>query len=307
MGLASRIDPEGFFCDTTQTLMMAGQLSTHRSTWIRGGLCVLALSAMNFADAQDQDAAPERIDLTNFPGEIVDQVVVPIPAEIFTVLDKLDEPDWGSGIRIPESPGDSRERAILALTFGSLVGEGFVAVQAKDADEIQRIGREVLAISESLGLAGAVRPHSLSIIEAAGERKWEEVRDELDSTQQTVRSTMDRLRDEELSGLVSLGGWLRGTNVVTFFISESYNEDKAELLNQPGLVAHFREMIGGMGGPSRNSREIRGISSGLARLEAIIGAEDPISEEDVVRLRDISEEMLRLYYFPAGEEAGATE
>lgn len=247
-------------------------------------------------------AAPDRIDLTNFPGEIVDQVVVPIPAEIFSVLDKLDEPDWASGIRIPDGPEKSRERAILALTFGSLVGEGFIAVQAKSADEIQRIGREVLAISESLGLAGAVRPHSLSIIEAAGERDWEKVRDELDSTQQTVRLTMDRLRDGEISGLVSLGGWLRGTNVVTHFIGESYSEDKAELLNQPSLLAHFRELVATMDDPSRDGPEIRGIARGLEQLEAIIGSGESISEEDVIGLRDISEDMLTLYYFP-GEEA----
>ena len=151
--------------------------------------------------------APERIDLTNFPGELVDKVVVPIPAEIFAVLDKLDEPDWNGGIELPKEGGQGRDRAVLALTFGSLVGEGFIAVQAKNADEIQNIGRRVLALSESLGLAGAVRPHSLSIIEAAGNSEWDKVRDELDATQQTVRATMDTLRDDELSGLVSLGGW----------------------------------------------------------------------------------------------------
>src|SRR5690606_41897176 len=50
----------------------------------------------------------------------------------------------------------------------------------------------------------------------------------LDATQQTVRTTMEKkLRDDELAGLVSLGGWLRGTNVVTTFIGNSYSEDKA--------------------------------------------------------------------------------
>lgn len=250
--------------------------------------------------AQGESGAPERIDLTNFPGEIVDQVVVPIPAEIFAVLDKLDEPSWASGISIPEDPGASSERAILALTFGSLVGEGFIAVQAKSADEIEKIGREVLSLSESLGLAAAVRPHSLAIIEAAGNRDWEKVRDELDSTQQTVRTTMDRLRDDELSGLVSLGGWLRGTNVVTTFIRESFREDKAELLNQPGLISHFREMLGSMSGPSKSSPQIRALSTGLARMEAIIAEEGGISEKDIQELSDISRSMLEEYYFVTG-------
>ena len=241
--------------------------------------------------------APERIDLTNFPGELVDKVVVPIPAEIFAVLDKLDEPDWNNGIDLPVESQQGRDRAILALTFGSLVGEGFIAVQAKNSDEIQKIGRRVLSLSESLGLAGAVRPHSLSIIEAAGKSDWGKVRDELDATQQTVRTTMERLRDDELSGLVSLGGWLRGTHVVTSFISNSFSEDKAELLNQPGLIAHFRTMLGTMKGPSSKSPQIRSISTGLARLESIITQSAAIAEEDVNQLRDISRSMLEEYYF----------
>ncbi len=253
-------------------------------------------TSVGSAISQDDDV-PESIDLINFPGEIVDKVVVPIPAEIFAVLDKLGEPNWSSGIVAPSERTKTTERAILALTFGSLVGEGFIAVQAKDSGEIQRIGKEVLNLSESLGLASAVKPHSLSIIEAAGERDWNRVRDELDSTQQTVREMMERLRDDELSGLVSLGGWLRGTHVVTYFISESFSEDKAELLNQPGLTYYFREMLGSMEGPSKSSSEIRAISIGLARLESIISDEDVISEEDINEMRDISRAMLEEYYF----------
>ncbi len=248
-------------------------------------------------NAENAPNAPERIDLSNFPGEMVEKVVVPIPAEIFAVLEKLDEPDWNSGIELPEQGDPVGERAILALTFGSLVGEGFIAVQAKNADEIQTIGKRVLALSEALGLAAAVRPHSLSIIEAAGNSDWKKVRDELDATQQTVRTTMEKLRDDELSGLVSLGGWLRGTNVVTSFISNSFSEDKAELLNQPGLIEHFRGLLDSMKGPSANSPQIRSISTGLARLEAIIAPSTEISEEDINQLRDISRTMLEEYYF----------
>jgi hypothetical protein len=258
---------------------------------------IVGSTAPGKAQSETEAVAPERIDLTNFPGELVDKVVVPIPAEIFAVLDKLDEPDWNSGIELPAEGQQGRDRAILALTFGSLVGEGFIAVQAKNPDEIQKIGRRVLSLSESLGLAGAVRPHSLSIIEAAGKSDWEKVRDELDATQQTVRTTMESLRDDELSGLVSLGGWLRGTNVVTAFISNSFSEDKAELLNQPGLIAHFRNMLGSMKGPSGKSPQIRAISTGLARLESIITQSTNLAEEDVNQLRDISRTMLDEYYF----------
>ncbi len=275
-------------------------IDTYRHFFPHAAIISIGILLMQSAEAQEgapsSDVA-ERLDLSNFPGEMVDKVVVPIPAEIFAVLEKLEEPDWNGGIELPAERQQAGERAILALTFGSLVGEGFIAVQARNAEEIQTIGRRVLSLSESLGLASAVRPHSLSIIEAAGRNDWKTVRDELDATQQTVRTTMEKLRDDELSGLVSLGGWLRGTNVVTMFISNSYSEDKAELLNQPGLIAHFREMLAAMEGPGAKSLQIKAISTGLARLEAIITPNASLSEEEVNQLRDISRTMLEEFYF----------
>jgi len=281
-------------------------VSLWRGRWLPALASVMVYAGV-VAEETENAAAPARIDLTNFPGELVDKVVVPIPAEIFAVLDKLDEPNWNGGIELPDEKQNGRERSILALTFGSLVGEGFIAVQAKNADQIQTIGRRVLAMSEALGLASAVRPHSLSIIEAAGNREWGKVRDELDATQQTVRTTMEQLRDDELSGLVSLGGWLRGTYVVTAIISDSYSEDKAELLNQPGLIAHFRTMLSTMRGPSSSSPQIRTLSTGLARLEAIIVDSGNLSEEGVNQLRNISRAMLEEYYFEKPETSSATD
>lgn len=272
---------------------------------VRRALVVAFLAVPGWSGAQDAGtaAAPERIDLSNFPGEFVDKVVVPIPAEIFAVLDKLDEPDWNSGIQLPEENDRGGERSILALTFGSLVAEGFISVQAKNPEEIEKIGKRVLELAESLGLASAVRPHSLSIIEASKNRDWGKVRDELDATQQTVRTTMEKLRDDELSELVSLGGWLRGTNVVTEFIANAYSEDKAELLNQPGLISHFRETLAKMRGLAAGSPAIRAIATGLARLEAIIAEPGELAEEDIKQLRDISRGMLEEFYFEKPAEA----
>lgn len=285
------------------TTPMRIQLLTH--VRLIAALTALAIQAHPGGFAQDA-AAPQRIDLSQFPGELVEKVVVPIPAEIFVVLDKLDEPDWNSGIDLPPSRGRGGERSVLALTFGSLVAEGFIAVQAKNADQVETIGKRVLEQSESLGLATAVRPHSLSIVEAAGRRDWGKVKDELDATLQTVRTTMAQLRDEELSELVSLGGWLRGTHVVTSFIGSSYSEDKAELLNQPGLISHFRGMIADIATPSAKSPVIRSIGTGLARLEAIVAAPGNLSEEEVNQVRDITRGLLEEFYFekPSTEGGG---
>ena len=241
---------------------------------------------------------PKRLDLEKFPGALVDKVVIPVPAEIFMVLDKLGDPDWGSEVRLPAESRITGDRVRLALVFGGTVAEGFVAVQAEQSESIQEAGRRILKLADALGLQGAVVPHCQSIIDAAAEKDWKKVRSELDRTEQTVRKTMEQLRDAELSTLVSLGGWLRGTHAVTAVVSGSYNPDQAELLNQPYIVRHFLESVGSMNDQVRNQEDVRAVSGGLAGiLTELENTDAELSAAAVTRIREICQGLLDRFYF----------
>jgi hypothetical protein len=257
-----------------------------------GLLLITALAGSALAgDASDQKApatvdpddskpaaeavtTPAKLDFAQFPGALVDKVVVPVPAEIFAVLDKLAEPNWTAQIQLPKINRPANDRLRLALDFGATVGEGFIAVEAEQSQPIQDIGRRVLKLAEALGLQDAVVPHCQSIIDGADVQDWRKVREELDSTQQTVRDTMESLRDGELATLVSLGGWLRGTQALTNLISEAYTLDKAELLNQPDLVSHFHTSVAAMKPKVREHEDVIAVADGLGEiLEALSEAE----------------------------------
>ncbi len=253
----------------------------------------LSFASLLAVSAHANEVAP--LDLASFPGELINEVVVPVPAEIFSVLDKLGEPNWEEAI-VEQPKSESQDRRQIALQFGCLIADGFVAVQAQSPAEIQNIGRRVLDLSESLGLASSVRPHCLSIIEAAGDKDWNRVRRELDLTELTVRETMEELRDDELSNLVSLGGWLRGTQVVTQVVTASYSNDKAELLNQPGLVNHFQGLVSTMSQQPNSPRFLRQISTGLADMNRVIKANAPLNPDQILEVRQLSTQMLAQFY-----------
>ncbi len=268
-------------------------------------------------EAESTLPAPARLDFARFPGTLVDKVVVPVPAEIFAVLDKLAEPNWAAQVRLPEANRAESDRLRLALDFGATVGEGFIAVEAEQSQPIQDIGRRVLRLADALGLQDAVVPHCQSIIDSAETREWQKVRTELDSTQQTVRDTMESLRDGELATLVSLGGWLRGTQALTTLISEAYTLDKAELLNQPDLVSHFRRSVETMSPKVREHEDVVAIANGLGEiLEALSEAEgddsgEPgggvVSSGTVKRIGEVCDSLLRRFYLDAeSEEPNAT-
>ncbi|MCB1230926.1 MAG: hypothetical protein KDN19_11695 [Verrucomicrobiae bacterium] len=280
---------------------------------------LLAYGFVGPVSAQDKDspaatAPPAQLDLKAFPGAMVDKVVVPVPAEIFGVLDKLDEPNWAEQVRLPDDSRPESDRLRLALIFGATVGEGFIAVEAEQTRPIQDIGRRVLRLADALGLQNAVLPHCQSIIDSAGDHDWRKVREELDRTQQTVRESMEKLNDNDLATLVSLGGWLRGTQTLTELIAGSYNHDKAELLNQPDLVSHFRTSLGEMRPKVREHSDIHTIENGLGEiLEALSEAEGDdggdsggvVSASTVKRIGETCDQLLGRFYFePQTGESG---
>ena len=44
---------------------------------------------------------PNHIDLSKFPATQLDDIVVPLPSEVFNVLDKLGTPNWQEQLRDP--------------------------------------------------------------------------------------------------------------------------------------------------------------------------------------------------------------
>lgn len=213
----------------------------------------------------DPVPAPERLVLDEFPGALVAEVVVPVPGEVFSVLDKLGAPDWTGQLR--EIDGElPADRAVLSLAFGATVAEGFLAVQAERAENVKSTGRRLLKMGTALGIENRVRPHYQSILDSADAGNWRAIRAEIDRTQQTVRLTLEEMRDDDLATLISLGGWLRGTETLTTLIGEAFSGDRAELLNQPDLVLHFFHSIEGMDQQLRQHEDVAAVASGLTEI-----------------------------------------
>jgi hypothetical protein len=148
----------------------------------------------------------------------VENVVVPIPSEIFGSLEKFAHSNW----RVVERPeladwrphGNPEE---IALLLGVEVAEGFIAVEAEDATEVKSIGSVVLRLARGLGVRGSVLRRSRSITEDASKNDWTAARKEWDGVLPDVKKGMVELKSDQLAQLVSLGGWLRGTEALSVF------------------------------------------------------------------------------------------
>lgn len=244
--------------------------------------------------AQD---APPSIDLNDPNLVFVDDSVIPIPLEIFASLDKLGNQKWENQVVGRDVQVDAN-RSRTALLFGLVVSDGFIAVQAKDKEAVRRIGREVLKLAGSLGVSSSVEAHANAIVNGAGRSDWEMVRQELDRTRQTVVNKMTELRDEELVALVSLGGWLGGTEALASVLRENYSVEGSDLLNQPDLVKQLKEDFNKLPKRARRGKIFSQVSLTLDHLESLMRSDDrgAISEGKVIEISVATKNLVKAIY-----------
>lgn len=198
-------------------------------------LPTLLTAAMSMTPTLRAEEAPATLDLNALKVQVVDEVIIPIPQEIFSSLDKLGNQNWGRHLAKREIKLDGN-RSRTALLFGLVISDGFIAVQAEDREEVKRVGREVLQLAGALAVRAEVEGHAQAIIDGADKDDWSAVRRELDRARQTVISTMKDLNDDALADLVSIGGWLGGTRALSALVADNYSVDASELLHQPDLL-----------------------------------------------------------------------
>ncbi len=261
----------------------------------RNGLAVAMFAGMILpAVAQD---APGKINLQDPDLVMVDSSVIPIPLEIFSSLDKLGMQDWAKQVENRTILLDTN-RSLTAMLFGLVVSDGFIAVQAQDKEAVKRIGREVLRLASSLGVAASVEEHANSIVNSAGTGDWAVVRVELDKTRQTVLKKMAELRDDELVDLVTLGGWLGGTQALASVLQGNYSIEGSDLLNQPDLVKQLKEDFNKLPARSKRGKVFAHVAKTLDQLELLMKTDDSgaISEGKVVEISLSTNNLVEAIY-----------
>jgi len=255
---------------------------------LSGGSLKLSMAtavALTFAFTARGAEAPKRIDISQLSKKVED-VVVPLPNEVFGALNKLGNVNWKEYVRNDKGTNFT-ERPRIALLLGTVIADGFIAVQAEDAPTVKEIGQRVLSLSRGIGVGNSITPHAKAITEAADKRDWDDVRQELDRTQSSVQQAMNEVHDQKLSQLVSLGGWLRGTEVLTAVVNKRFSSDGAELLHQPDLLTYFQTRLDAM--PEYNVKLLQDIQTALVEVRPLIDVgKAPITSSSVKRINEIT-------------------
>jgi len=198
-----------------------------------------------------------------------DSISIPTPGELFAALEKPGKTDWSGQYRGP-IPITYRNRAQIALNLGGLIADGFIAVEAKDSQQVKNIGSDIIKLAKALGVSENLLSRGNSINEFAENNEWDTLQEELEATQNEVKSSMQSHSDQDLVILVSLGGWIRGTQVVSGAIMRNYDERSAKVLRQPALVKFMQSKINEISPELRGEPLVKGVSEQLPGIEKLV-------------------------------------
>src|SRR5713101_4532344 len=228
----------------------------------------LALVASVFATAGAAETGRLSSDQLSKAAK-TDSITIPTPGELFAALEKSGKTNWAGQYRGP-IPVTYRNRAQIALNLGGLIADGFIAVEAKDGQQVKNIGSDIIKLAKALGVSEKLLSRGNSINDFAENSEWDTLQEELEATQNEVKSSMQSHADQDLVILVTLGGWIRGTQVVTSAIVQNYDERSAKVLRQPALVSFMKSRINEISPQLRSEALLRDLSEQLTGIEKLV-------------------------------------
>jgi hypothetical protein len=179
-----------------------------------------------------------------------------------------------------------------ALNLGGLIADGYIAVEATDGQQVKNLGKDVIALAKGLGVSKEVVDRANSIATFAEESQWDQLKQELEATQNEVKLAMAEKADKDL---VTLVGWLRALEVISGHVASHYTEAGAKLLRQPGIASLLSKNLDALPEKVREDASVKVARKRMAEIEKFIAfpMDKAPSQDDVKELNKISAEAVK--------------
>jgi len=223
----------------------------------------------------------------------VNQYTTPSIEHLFDTLDSL-KPIPIQELTRPPRALRLDNRVKFALSFGVLIGDGFLAVEGEETKAIEPLGRELLRRAKGLGVQQRVSRHTKQLLDLAKQSDWKGLRKELIITQKDVETAMLDLRDEEMVHLLSLGGWIRGLEIGAASVAADFTPERVSKLRQLDLLDYYLERLDTLSAPLKSTPLISQIVSGLKEVRQKLADTATVSQEDVSNVQTTAHNLIAL-------------
>jgi hypothetical protein len=221
----------------------------------------------------------------------VNELTTPLVGKVFTDLELFQPPPLGL-VRSFDLKRSYPDRFQMAIQFGALVANGFVATIARQKQLVLDTGRALIREATILSAGQRLTARSRSLLELSDRDDWQGLREELNATQEDVEESMLGLKDGDMADLISLGGWLRGFQLASHVTADHYTEAKASALVRPELMDYFIARMDCLSPSMKKRPAVITISANLKAIRALAAAGHVPTQSDVERMRGLADEAM---------------
>jgi hypothetical protein len=223
----------------------------------------------------------------------VNEVTAPSIEKLFTTLDSLKPIPVNALVR-PVTELNTAERSKYALSFGVLIGDGFLDVEAEQNKDIESLGRELIRRAKVLGVEQRVSRHSRKLLDLAKQNDWDRLRKELIVTQEDVEKALLELRDEPIVHLLSLGGWIRGLQIAAASVAADYSPERAKTLRNIELLDYYLDRLNTLSPRLKRSELVQKITAQLETVRTTFKDSEVLSPPQVNSIQAAATSMVDL-------------
>jgi hypothetical protein len=252
---------------------------------------IATTAALHAQKASDDDDLSKDQDYREELG--VNEFTAPSIEKLFNTLDSL-KPIPVSALVRPVTELNTAERSKYALSFGVLIGDGFLDVEGEQNKDIESLGRELIRRAKVLGVEQRVSRHSRKLLDLAKQNDWERLRKELIVTQQDVEKALLELRDEPIVHLLSLGGWIRGLQIAAASVGADYTPERAKTLRNLELLDYYLDRLNTLSPRLKRSELVQKITAQLETVRTIFKENELLSPPEVNSIQAAATSMVDL-------------
>jgi hypothetical protein len=223
----------------------------------------------------------------------VNEFTAPSIEKLFNTLDSLKPIPINALVR-PVTELNTAERSKYALSFGVLIGDGFLDVEAEQSKDIESLGRELIRRAKVLGVEERVSRHSRKLLDLAKQNDWDRLRKELIVTQEDVEKALLELRDEPIVHLLSLGGWIRGLQIAAASVAADYSPERAKTLRNIELLDYYLDRLNTLSPRLKRSELVQKITAQLETVRTTFKESEVLSPAQVSSIQAAATSMVDL-------------
>lgn len=238
--------------------------------------------ATSLAIADEKPEIPEDLlDDEHFRTETaLNEFTVPSIAKVFDELEKISPLAYDSS-HLERHERLPLDRARLAMRLGTLIADGFIAVQTGNSDDVPVISNHLSRYAKALGAGDRIKKHAASLLDHAKAKDLDKLKKALAATQRDVERELAGLRDPDLSHLISLGGWLQALDSASQAVNKKFTVTRAQTLFREDVADYYAESIGSLN-PAISQKayilQMRELLQGLRTAMSLEEGEKPTKE-----------------------------